>query len=644
MNTYYPLLFKPFRVGSTVFRNRIFGGPHYGGVPFPGANRTNMHIETLAEEARGGAAQVTIGDTLVDGKYGVQPWEPMVVSQPFDSMYLGECAAAIKQYGAKAFIELDHPGQFAAVSEPIGPMARTMPSGVQVTAMTEDHMKHVADCFALGAAAMKKVGFDGILIHGGHGWLLQQFISPHFNQRTDAYGGSIENRARFPLMVVKAIREAVGRDFVVEYRISGDEHIEGGLKPEETGKILQILQPYLDMVNVSGGLECYPSLTNTTIPSMFKPYGTHLAAAKTIKKMIDIPVIAVGAIQTPERAEKVLEDGIADVIMFGRPLMADPYLPEKARNGHADDIVPCMRCSACLGETETTKTFNCSANPTFVRKYRLDYEYAHKPEKRRVLVIGGGVAGMRAAITAAERGHEVILAEKSGRLGGILNFTDHDTCKQDLNAHKNYLVHQCEKRDVDIRLNTLVTAENVADYCADAIILAGGSAPVKPQIEGIDLPHVCHVLDLYERIDDLPEKIVLIGGGLAGCETAVELCRRGHQVVLLEALKGFARGAHRMNSLALLEETQNLPNLTAQDQFAVTKITPEGVEGTNEAGETVFYEADAVAYGVGMRANDSLYEEIYDAAPYVVCAGDCVKPRRSMEANREGYFAAMNIQ
>jgi NADPH-dependent 2,4-dienoyl-CoA reductase/sulfur reductase-like enzyme len=504
-------------------------------------------------------------------------------------------------------------------------------------------MRHVADCFAQSAAAMKKVGFDGVMIHGGHGWLLQQFASPYFNQRTDEYGGSGENRARFPVMVVKAIREAVGPDFLVQYRISGDEHVEGGLTPELTAEIIRYLEPYIDMVNISGGLECDPALTNVTIPSMFMPYGTHLPAARIIRKLIHVPLIAVGAIQTPELAEQVLEEGTADAIMLGRPLMADPYFPEKARTGHRDDIVPCTRCLCCLGESESFKTFNCSANPTFLRRYRLDYEYAQKPEPKQVLVIGGGVAGMRAAITAYDRGHSVTLVEQSDRLGGIVNFTDHDEIKVDLRAHKNYLIHQVEKRDIKVVLGAKVTADNVASYHADAIIIATGSSPVKPKIQGIDLPHVHHVLDLYEDRKSVGKRVVIIGGGLAGCETAIELAKSGHQVVVLEALKGFARDAHRMNSLALLGETQKLPNLKALDQMTVTEITPTCVKATDKDGKEVTFEADTVAYCVGMRPNSGLYQEIYNAAPYTVAAGDCVKPRRTMEANREGYFAAMNL-
>lgn len=642
MGTGYTELFKPIEIGGSLFKNRIFGAPHYGGVPFPGVNRHAMHIESLAEEARGGAAQITIGDTMVDPIYGIQPWEPMIASEPVQSMFLGECAAAIKQFGAKAFIELDHPGMFARVPEPIGPVETVRPDGAHVTQMTEDHMLHVAKCFAASAKALLDQGFDGILIHGGHGWLLQQFISPYFNKRTDEYGGSAENRARFPIMVLKEIRKAVGRNMIIEYRVSGDEHIEGGLLPKETAEILQYLEPYLDAVNVSGGLECDPKLTNSTIPSLYKPYGFHLPACAIIKSRLSIPVIAVGAIQSPELADDIIKDGIADAVMLGRPLIADPYLPEKARLGRADEIVPCVRCSCCLGESESKKTFNCSVNPEFLRTYRLRYEYADRPKPRRVLVIGGGVAGMKAALTANERGHIVTLAEKASRLGGNLNFTDHDDIKLDLRAFKNYMVKRVKNSGITLLLETEIAEEDIAAYRPDAIIIATGSYAAVPPIDGIDKPHVSHVLDIYENRASLSGNVVIIGGGLAGCETAIDLAKGGLNVTLLEAEKGFARDAHRMALLAIGEEASKLPNLQYYDEFTVKKITDTEVIGEKK-GEEIRYPADHVVYSTGMKPRNDLYLKLYNKAPYVVAIGDCEHPGKIMAANREGYFAAMNI-
>lgn len=640
----YPHLFQPLVVGKHIFRNRIFGGPHYGGVPLPGMNRHFMHVETLAEEARGGAAKVTIGDTMVDPVHGVQPWEDWTVDR-VRSMYFGECAAAIRQYGAKAFIQLSHPGAYALVPQPIGPMELHFRDGTHVKAMDEALMQHVIDCYIESAVNAKTVGFDGIMIHGAHGWLLTQFLSPLTNQRTDEYGGTPENRGRFPARLIREVRKAVGPDFLIEYRISGSEYLEGGLTPELTGAFLESVQDDLSLVNISGGLETNPNMPYKprSVLSLYQKRGYFVEDAARIKQRLRIPVSVVGSINTPEQAEEILASGKADAVMMTRGLIADPGFPEKARNNRGGDIANCVRCYNCLGESETRKTFACTVNPTFPRTYRTMYEYAEKPRSRNVLVIGGGCGGLKAAATAAERGHRVTLAERSGSLGGILRFTDHDQLKEELRAHKNYLIRQVEQSGVKVLLNTEITAENAAAFAPDAIIVATGSEKVIPPIPGIELPHVRHVLELHEGAGP-GKRVVIIGGGLSGVETAVDLARRGHRVTVLEALKGFARDTNRMNAMGLRDACDELTDVADfVDEAHVTAITAGQVE-YEKGGQTVRLPADTVVYCTGMKARSQLYLELANAAPYVQPVGDCISPRRTMEAIREGYFAALNIK
>ncbi len=643
MQLEYPKLFEPLVAGKNIFRNRIFGGPHYAGVPLPGLNRHSMHVETLAEEARGGAAKVTIGDTMTDPVHGIQPWEDWTVDR-VHSMFFGECAAAIKQYGAKAFIQLSHPGAYAIVKNPIAPMDIDFKDGTHVTGMTEDLMKHVIDHYAEAAMNAKTCGFDGVMIHGGHGWLLSQFLSPLTNQRTDEYGGSPENRGRFPARVVRAIREAVGPDFLVEYRISGCEYVPGGITPEMAATFLESVQDDLDLVNVSGGTEANPNMPfkPRTVLSVYQPRGYFVNDAAYIKSRLHIPVSAVGSINTPAQAEEILESGKADAVTMVRALIADPYLPEKTRRGCSGDIANCIRCYACLGESETKKTFACSVNPTFPRTYRTMYEYANRPEKRNVLVIGGGCAGLKAAATAADRGHSVTLVEKSGSLGGILKFTDHDDLKEELRDHKNYLIRQVEKRAVNVLLSTEITKENIASFNADAIIVATGSEKVVPPIEGIE--NAVHILDMYAGIDKVGKNVVIVGGGLSGVEGAVELARKGHKVTVLEAAKGFARDSNRMNSMGLMEACEELKDSASFIDEASVKAIGKDLVRYEKGGETVTLPADTVVYCTGMKSVNGLYLDICNAAPFVEMAGDCVRPRRTMEAIREGYFTALNIK
>ncbi len=641
MEMKYKNLFTPLVVGGQVFKNRIFGGPHYTGIPYtPPGNETSFSM--LAAEAKGGIAKVTVSGSAIDDKYGRPSFVPFCFDRS-TAAYFSECAQAIKQYGAMAFIELCHNGQFGASETPIGPCELTRPDGVHVKAMDEVLMQHVIDCYVNASVLAKQIGFNGIMIHGGHGWLFTQFASPYFNHRTDEYGGSMENRARFPQRVVQAIREAVGRNFLVEYRVSGDEHVEGGMKPEEVGEFLQYLEEYVDMFNISGGLECFKFGTVYTSPGIFQPHGINVEAAGIIKKMVRKPISVVGAITDPAQAEEIIASGKADAVMVMRAICADPDFANKARAGLDEDIVPCTRCLNCFGESESFHTFACSANPTFLRTYRLNHEYSEKPKSRKVLVIGGGVAGMKAAITACDRGHSVTLVEKSDRLGGIINFTDHDEIKVDLNRHKNYLVRQVEKRPIRVVLNREFTPDDLGFIRPEAIIVATGSRPIVPSIPGIDLPNVQHVVDMYENREKLGCRIVLIGGGMSGCETAMELGRAGHHVTVLESLKGFAREAHRMASLGLMEENRLNPNVFGWDCTEVTEIMPDGVMAKNKDGTEIFYPADNVLYAVGMKPVNDLCISLAAAAPYVAFAGDCISPRRTMEAIREGYFAAMNI-
>jgi NADPH-dependent 2,4-dienoyl-CoA reductase/sulfur reductase-like enzyme len=297
----------------------------------------------------------------------------------------------------------------------------------------------------------------------------------------------------------------------------------------------------------------------------------------------------------------------------------------------------------CLADAALKKVVSCSVNPRLGRELRLNGEYAQTPKRKKVLVIGGGFAGMTAAATAAERGHSVTLVEMSGQLGGILKFTNYDELKNDLRLFKDHLIAQVEKTGVKVELNKVLSKRNIAAYGADAIIIAAGSAPKKPPIPGIDLPHVCHVAQLYERKDGPGKKVGIIGGGLAGGEAAVELAGKGCSVTVVEALKGVARDANRLISDALFQTATGLP-ITFLDETNCLQINPENILLQSAAGGTsLSIEADTVLYAVGMEARSELYQELFDFADTVVPVGDCVRPRRIAEAIFEGYFAAMNL-
>ena len=640
----YPKLFEPLNVGPVTYRNRLFAAPSMMSFVTEGGRPTEALMGYYREKAKGGAAQVTIGDTPVDQEHA--PAFPGMYLTKANMGFLGELACTIKAYGAVATYELNHAGWMGnpALSGnlPISPVAFTRGDGVEVLQMDEDMMQRVADNYAKAALFVKECGFDGALIHGGHGWLLAQFLSPMVNTRTDAYGGSPENRAKFPRMVVERIREAVGRNFVLEYRISGSEIDPKGLSLQETIPFIQSIQDKINLVHVSAGVDTRLDLTLQAHPSIFQAHGCNVKYAEAMKQAVDIPVVTVGAISTPEMAEQILEAGKADVVSMGRALIADPYLPLKARTGREEEISPCTRCLHCRGHMDTHKHFSCSANPRVAREARYPQRILPSPIKKKVLVIGGGPGGMKAALAARERGHDVTIADNRSSLGGQLHFTDYDGIKADLRAQKDYLVHMVEKKGIRVVLNTTVDRMWVLAQHPDAIVVATGASPVRPRFPGIDGPNVMCAVDTYAQTDKVGKRVIMIGGGLVGVETALFLADAGRQVTVLEMTSQAAAEANRLHAEALRLAVKER-NVTILTDTACQSIEPDGVVVRRPDGKTDKIPCDTAVYCVGMRSNQELYQDIYDCAPEVYRVGDCIKPGTIREAILTGYYIGAEI-
>ena len=639
----YPNLFKPLQVKSTVYRNRIFAAPSMMSFVSEGGRPTEALMGYYRAKAKGGAAQVTIGDTPVDQEHA--PTFPGMYLTKGNMAFLGELACCIKQYGAVATYELNHSGWMAnpALSgrPPISSVGFTRGDGVQVLQMDRDMMERVADNFASAALFVKDCGFDGAFIHGGHGWLLAQFLSPMVNTRTDEFGGSPENRARFPRMVVERIRQAVGRDFILEYRISGSERDPAGLTLNETIPFVQSIQDKIDLIHVSAGIDTRLDLTLEAHPGIFQPHGCNVDLAAAMKAAVDIPVVTVGAISSPQMAEQILAEGKADVVAMGRALMADPELPRKAREGRDDEIAPCTRCLHCRGHMDTHKHFSCAVNPRTAREAR--YPDVKKSDvKKQVLVVGGGPGGMKAAITAAQRGHDVTLADDREKLGGQLNFTDHDDIKADLRAHKDYLARMVHKSGVKVLSGTRVDRAFAQEMSPDVIVVASGARPIVPPIPGLDKPHVMGALDTYYHGERVGEQVVMIGGGLVGVETALYLADAGRKVTVVEMLPAAAREANRLHAeaLRLAIRERDVKILTSTRCCAVEE---DGVVVEDQDGKQEKLPADTVVYCVGMRSDPAVYQDLYDCAPEVYRVGDCIKPGTVREALLTGYYTAAEI-
>jgi len=562
---------------------------------------------------------------------------------------LGEFVIAMKAYGTVPSVQLNHHGQQVRPNRndgrsPIGPMGYVREDGVKVLAMDEDMIEEAIEAYANAALFCKRAGFEMCMVHGAHGWLIAQFLSPYNNKRTDRWGGSLENRARFPMEIINRIRQKCGRDFLIEYRISGDEMIEGGMKIEDVIEFVKMIEDRIDIIHVSAGIHdnLYTIKRMFPIISFTKP-GCNVYLAEAVKKHVKIPVITVGGINTPEHAEQILAEGKADIIGMGRELICDPDFPNKARKGLREEIIPCMRCNSCIAKLPPGGNFNfgCAANPRIGRD-RMLQRIREPKASRKVVVVGGGPGGMMAAITAAERGHKVTLLEKSGALGGLLKIMDQEPSKWEVTRYKDFLVSKTCKTVGDIRLNTEATPEIVEALNPDVVIAAVGSNPIVPDFPGVDKEKALTVMDVYYNTEKIGQNVVIVGGGLVGCEAALFLAERGKKVTIIEMLNKIGDPSYPHYNIPLVEAIDNNPNASYKLQTKCVGVTPKGVRVDKNGVEEVLA-ADSIVFLVGLAPELETVEKLRDCATEFYSVGDCVEPQRIMEATRTGFFSAMNI-
>jgi 2,4-dienoyl-CoA reductase-like NADH-dependent reductase (Old Yellow Enzyme family)/thioredoxin reductase len=640
----YPHLFEPIKIGGALLRNRLSSSPqgYYNVAPdlFPNDDMVGFY-ET---KARGGFATVCVGDCIVDWRQGRHYDWLLPMDDPRMLPGLSKLTSAVSRHGAIAAAELSHAGMFAqasfAAGAPIlGPVDMENKYGI-VRAMTEDEILHVIEAYGKAAAFAKQCGFGMVTIHGGHGWLIPQFWSKQLNNRKDQWGGSFENRMRLPLAIVESVRRHVGRAFPIEFRMSGSETNPDGYDIDEGIEFAKALDGKVDLIHVSTGNHEVLAATIITHPSMFLPDGSNLKYAAAIKKQVKTPVATVGGFTDPAHMEEVIASGQADIIAMGRQTMADPELPGKARRGCDDEITKCMRCSACFGSVGAHRIFYCAVNPVVGHENEARYLPPAR-EKKSVLVVGGGVAGMQAALTASERGHNVILCEKSGRLGGVLLCEDQIPFKQKLKAYLEHQAHMLSKAAVEIRLNTTVTPEYARELRPDVIIAALGARPVKPQIKGIDLPNVLGAEDVYFHPEKAGKKLVILGGGLVGIELGLYMSGLGREVSIIEMLPQLSVDPFSMHTLALNDQIEKC-GLHIHTSTAVTEITLKGVNVTGPDGAKSL-EADTIIYAVGQRPLSDEAAALGSCAGEFYQLGDCVTPKNILTATQAAWTVARDI-
>ena len=660
--TCFPKLFSPLKINDAyTMKNRITCAPMAFALIACDPEAAEKSFRKLEAPARGGDAMVSVGELDVNFTDAVRiPLPPVDFTETdgYVVRQVGEYARRIHKHGAIALCELCHPGAekmpFNERQEAVGPNDEVRPSGVHVRAMTQDDMDRIAGDFVTAARFVKNCGYDGVVIHGGHGFIFTQFLSSAYNKRTDEYGGSLENRARFPIRILRGIREALGKDFIIELRLSGDDgwtDERHGITPEETGMFAHMLEGTVDLIQISAGIY-YDSIGTHQFSSMFVPHGCNAAISAVVKRYTSLPVGVVGGINSPELMEEILERGEADYISLGRQSLADPELANKAAAGQADRIRRCLRCFKCFpgspeeGYTDLPFTSNelarhvgaCTINPLA----NLPFDPLTLPpaaEKKRVLVVGGGVAGMQAAITAFDRGHEVILAERGDSLGGLLFFTDTDPDKPDLRNFKDLMIREVSRRGIDVRLNTAVTPENLRDFAPEAIVIAVGSLPVTPPIPGIE--NAVQALEPH-RGAAAGRRVVMVGGGLVGTEEGLTLAKTGHSVTVIEMLPRAANEVYGMYREALMREIEK-EGMVLRENTKCLEIGKDFVRVLRPDGQEETLPADTVVYALGLRSVP--HQALVDAADGIPCEviGDAVSPGKVDQATRGGYLAGVRI-
>ena len=648
MKTKFPHLCQPITLGRVTFRNRMFSAP-MGGTDITADCSVGPRTPGFYElRAKGGAAAVTASELVVHPQTDASHMFHINLTTPGNLAGWTFLADAVARHGAVPSVELSHSGQYAGTYlvdkdkkkslTQFGPSDWVRPDGIPVKALTKEQIADIVKSYGEAATLAKRVGFQMVMVHGGHGWLVNQFLSPAFNHRTDEYGGSFENRLRFAREVLTEVRKAVGPGFPIEFRMSGAELFDGGYTLEDGVKIAQGVEDLVDLIHVSAGSYQFGFFT-THLP-MFAPHGNNVYLAAEIKKHVHKPVATIGALNDPAQMEEIIASGRADVVEMARALLADPFLPNKVMAGQEDEIVRCLRCFTCMAERPTTGTRRCTVNPLIGRECE-GTDVLPAARKKKVVVAGGGVGGMKAAITAAQRGHQVILLEKTDELGGILKSEQALPFKYEMYQLGLTFARQMEKEGVEVRLNTPATPELLEQLAPDALILAVGSSPIVPPLPGIDGDNVVVVNNYYLEKEKVADTVVVLGGGLAGCECAVHLGMEGKQVHLVEMRDSLAVDCNIRHRPILMQQVDKYT--TVHTGLQGLRVTEDGLVCKDGEGKEVLIPGKTVICAVGQRSNRDTVNELRGCAPFVREIGDCARVSNITNAVYQGYHAALDI-
>ncbi len=650
----YPRLFQPGRIGDLVVKNRLVMAP-MGTPAMTGWRGTfsDRLMDYYERRAQGGIGLIITGVNLVNSK--VEPWEaagePSLVTfdEPWKVRNFIQLTERVHDHGAKIFAQLT--AGFGRVlpkrilsrpeAEPLAPspMATFWRPDIMARAMRVEEIKILVDSFGRAAQVAQKSGFDGVELHGHEGYLLDQFMTGLWNQRTDQYGGSYNNRMRFALECIASIKKAVGNDYPVCYRIGIEHKLPGGRDRQEGIRIAQDLEKAgVAALHVDAG--SYDNW-HWPHPPLYQPPGCMVDMAAAVRPHVSVPVITVGRLGYPALADRIVGEGTADFVAVGRPLLADPDFANKAQRGQERQICPCIGCHECMHRMHLSQSLSCAVNPECGDEVRLRITKADRSKK--VMVIGGGVAGMEAARVCALRGHAVTLYEKSGQLGGILNIASVSDFKHDLKSLLEFKRVQLQGMEgLRIVTNAEVTGDIIAAEKPEAIFLATGSSPIRQApIAGLKDTPVVMPDDIYQGLLPTGQKVFVIGGGAVGCEAAWHLAKEGKQVTIVEMLPAVAQDLFMANRGMLLEELDKC-GVSILTDTRVTKLAPGELHVSNKQGAAVL-EAEVIVLAVGRRPENQLIRAAREKVDEVYVVGDCLLPRKIKDAIWEAYKTARVI-
>lgn len=643
----FPRLFSPARVGRLELPNRIVFAATSSELADKDGFVGPDVAEYYAERARGGTGLIVVEATYVEVEGKRLHHNAMLHDDKFiPGMRL--IADAVHEAGGKLVLQLNHggresipeisgsaplapspvPSQFTAVGDPVMPKE-----------LTVAEIQRIIRRFVEASVRTREAGYDGVELHGAHGYLISQFLSPEANRREDEYGGDTRRRARFYIELVEAIKRELGQDFPVICRMNGSDYTNGGLEIDEAVKIAVMLeQAGADSISVSGGI--HSSRPYRIVPGMSVERGCYVPFSEAMMQRLRVPVMTVGRINTPEYAEEILEKKQADFICLSRPLLADPHFPVKAQAGKVAEIAPCIACNECLAIIHRAKGIACTVNPIVSRELELKAVLAKKTTPKRVAVVGGGAAGMSAAVAAARRGHDVHIYETDSELGGQLILAHQPPHREEIENALLYFRSEIGRLGVNVHVNSTLTADAARKLNADAIVVATGAASQTPNVPGASLPHVLVGWKVLSGREKVGQNCVVVGGGLVGVEVADYLAERGKTVAIVVRSDMLKKAVHA-DRVYFLDRIKTL----GIEVFTHTDILEIGLDSVEIQPENrmrrVLKGVDNVIFCTGYTPRMQETASLKDVGVPVYYAGDVLGSRKFFEAIEEGTLIAL---